>query len=208
LTKFSSKTRHNLTRSVHKFQELSGGRIQWRVFATAGEIETFYSVAIHISKKTYKGAIGRGFSEKPAFRKRLIEAAERGSVRGYVLYCADDPVAYAFCRVESSALVYEHIGYDPAYSRSSPGTVLLYLMIERLFEEKNFSHLDLMEGSYWHYKAMFATERIPSAIVLNFPLGARNLAIVTGHYAVRRLESALVRVKHALGAFRKGAPAG
>src|SRR5205823_1882492 len=95
--------------------------------------------------KTYQEKLlDEGFGRRSI--QSLVELAERDDARGYALFHHERPVAVAFCRRYDDTLLYEWIGYDPGYNEFSPGTVLLLLMIEKLFVEQSFRFLDFGEG--------------------------------------------------------------
>jgi CelD/BcsL family acetyltransferase involved in cellulose biosynthesis len=204
LAKFSAKRRHNLLRTVKKFSELSEGKLDCREFRTGPEMLEFQRIAVDISEKTYKKKIGWGFQSSEKFGQELVESAAVGAVRGYVLYCKGVPAAYAFCRIQNSIIYYTHISYDPQFSESSPGTVLLYLLIERLFEEGRFTYLDFLGGAYWQYKQVFSTVQLPSVTLFYFPPTLPNTVLILAHLTVRNLESLGVRAKAMLARMRPG----
>jgi CelD/BcsL family acetyltransferase involved in cellulose biosynthesis len=204
LKKFSAKRRHNLLRTVKKFTEFSGGELDCKEYRSASEMLEFQRLAVDISQKTYKQEIGWGFQSSEKFGQELVDAAEVGAVRGYVLYCANRPAAYAFCRIQNAIIYYTHIGYDPQFSDYSPGTVLLYVLIERLFEEGRFRYLDFLGGAYWQYKQVFSTVQLSSATLFYFPPTLPNLALILLHVSVRKLESLAVRAKSMLAGIRSG----
>ncbi len=195
LSKFSAKRRGNLLRTVKKFTELSGGELDCREFHDAEEMLEFQRIAVEISSKTYKQRIGWAFQSSAEFSRELVEDSEKKAVRGYVLFCNGTPAAYAFCRVQESIVYYTHIGYDPQFSEHSPGTVLLYLLIERLFAEGSFTYLDFLGGAYWQYKQVFSTVQMPSATLFYFLPTLRNRSLIRCHLLVRELEAFGVRVK-------------
>lgn len=78
--------------------------------------------------------------------KRFV-SQKTGLARGYVLFHEQKPVAYALCRGNHEQFTYTHVGYDQKYAKWSPGTVLLYLLLERLFAEHRHERLDLGEGA-------------------------------------------------------------
>jgi len=204
LAKFSAKRRHNLLRTVKKFKELSEGKLDCREFRSGPEMLEFQRIAVEISEKTYKKNIGWGFQSSEKFGQELVEAAAVGAVRGYVLYCKGEPAAYAFCRIQNSIVYYTHISYDPRFSDSSPGTVLLYVLIERLFEEGRFAYLDFLGGAYWQYKQVFSTVQLPSVTLFYFPPTLPNMILIFAHQTVRKLESLGVRAKAMLAGIRRG----
>ncbi len=195
LAKFSAKRRGNLLRTVKKFTQVSGGIVDCREYHTGPEMLEFQRIAVDISAKTYKQEIGWTFQSSREFGEELVEASTRRAVRGYVLYCNGVPAAYAFCRVQKSIIYYTHISYDPQFSEYSPGTVLLYLLIERLYAEGGFTYLDFLGGAYWQYKQVFSTVQMPSSTLFYFLPSFPNRALIAAHRLVRGLEALAVRIK-------------
>lgn len=185
LDKFSKKTRGNLKRQVRYFAEYSEGVIDLRYYATPEEMIEFRRHAIAISVLTYQKKMGWAFPETEEFKTSLIDEAQRGRVCGFLLMHHDRPVSYAFCRIEFEIITYTIIGYDPEFARFSPGTVLLFLMLERLFAEHRVRVFDF-GGQEWGYKELFATGNVDYLRVIWFPITAKNFILVTSHYAVRQ----------------------
>jgi CelD/BcsL family acetyltransferase involved in cellulose biosynthesis len=98
-----------------------------------------------------------------------------GRVRGYVLMSEGQPAAYVFCQIEHDVIIYKHIGYDENFAHNSPGTVLLYLILQRLFNEGEFRLRDFDGTEYYAYKEFFATRAINCARVFGFRPGLRRL---------------------------------
>lgn len=183
LTKFSGKTRNTLKRKLRRFVEHSGGQIDFRCYSAPGEMIEFRQHAIAVSVLTYQRRIGWGFPEDEEYRNVLIEEAEEGRVRGFLLMHDARPVAYAFCRIDSEIMTYARLGHDPKYEKFSPGTVLLTLIIERLFAERRCRIFDF-GGMASDYKAFFATGSVDYVKVIWLPITAKHLGIVLTHYAV------------------------
>ena len=183
MKKFGAKARYNLTRTVRKFAEFSGGQVLWRHFRSAEELRVFSRLADQISEKSWGAEVGgHGFAGRVP-EAELQELAERDLARGYVLFRGEQPVAYVFCREQYEHLLYQHIAYDQDYAKWSPGSVLLYLLLERLFAQREYQTLDLGEGTLG-YKSFFATNSVRCARVIYFRRTRRNLAIATGHLAL------------------------
>jgi hypothetical protein len=195
LKKFSAKQRYNLARTVRKFAEFSGGQIRWREFPSAEELSEFYRLAGEVSPLTWQAKIGKLFLRQVIFQGDIRKQADQGLAKGYVLFHRERPVAYVFALVQDDHLVYSHVGYDPEYGKWSPGTILLYLMLERLFTEGEFRYLDFGSTDL-HYKAFFSTDSHRCARILYFPRRLRNYAIAVGHLS---LETASVTIGKVLG---------
>jgi CelD/BcsL family acetyltransferase involved in cellulose biosynthesis len=192
-SKFNHKRRHGLTREARKFAELSGGTLQLRAFRTPIEMRDFQRIAAAITAKTYKVRLGAAFDESA---DQLADAAARGTVRGYVLFFAGEPVAYELMRIQERNLLLASTSYDPAYAKSSPGTVLLWLVLQSLFDEQGFDYLDFLWGQY-PYKKLFATTTVNVAAVFCFRNTLRNRMLVVGHFALILASRLLAMVKRA-----------
>lgn len=199
LKKFSSKTRSTLARKVRKFADAHGGQVDIREYRTPEEVEIFLSAARTLSSKTYQERLlASGLPEDSAFRTAAIASAAQGRVRAYLLYLSGNAVAFVYCPVEDGVLIYEYVGYDPAVHHLSPGTVLQYLLLKRLFDEGGYRMFDFTEGEGAH-KALFATDYVPCADVHFYRLNARNVAAVGFHLALTGASDGLVYLLDRLG---------
>jgi hypothetical protein len=90
--------------------------------------------------------------------------------------------------------VCKHNGYDEQFARRSPGTVLLYMMLETLFREGEFRLLDFDGMEYYAYKEFFATRAINCARVFWFQPRIPEISLFSTHWmftTVWRLASLL-----------------
>ncbi len=181
LKKFSKKSRGNLQRTVKKFANPNTGAVEIREYRTSLEMLAFRDIAVAISHASYKKELGWGFQENESFARQLELDAANGQVRGYVLMSDEQPVAYVFCRIDHDVIVYKHIGYDERFAQRSPGTALLYLVLERLFNEGGFKLLDFDGTEYYAYKAFFGTRIIRCARVIWFRPRIRLIALCGAH---------------------------
>jgi hypothetical protein len=182
LRKFSKKSRGNLQRTVKRFTQGSNGLGPLREFRSPPEISAFRDIAVAISRASYKSELGWGFQEGENFALQLEADAAAGRVRGYVLMSDDQPAAYVFCRIDHDVIVYKHIGYDERFAHKSPGTALLYLMLQRLFNEGEFRLLDFDGTEYYAYKKFFATRAINCARVFWFRPRFPETALFGAHW--------------------------
>ena len=154
-----------------------------RHYASPEEIIEFREHAIAISLLTYQRQIGWAFPETDEFKTSLIDEAGQERVCGFVLMHDNKPVSYAFCRIGADIITYTLLGYDPTFARFSPGTVLLLLMLQRLFTEQRFRIFDF-GGQEWGYKTLFGTDHVEYTRVIWFPITAKNTLLVSAHYLV------------------------
>ncbi|HSF11541.1 MAG TPA: GNAT family N-acetyltransferase [Erythrobacter sp.] len=181
MAQFSGKTRSTLRRKAKKLAEETGG-YSVSEHRTPAEIEAFLAAALPLSARTYQARLlNAGLPEDAASRRAMLEAAEAGRMRAFMLHASGQPIAYLSLPVTGATLVYAHLGYDPDHARLSPGTVLQIEALERLFAERRFRWFDFTEGDGAH-KELFGTHHIAcSSLMLLEPtlanrtlLGARS----------------------------------
>jgi len=161
LAGFSAKTRSTLKRKLRKFADAAGG-LDVRCYRTPEEVEAFHGLARSVSALTYQERLlGAGLPEGETARAELAQLAAADLVRGFVLFAAGRPVAYLHAPAEGETLLYQHLGYDPAFASLSPGTVLQMEAMRMLIEEGRFAWFDFTEGEGQH-KALFGRGEIAS----------------------------------------------
>lgn len=157
LAQFSSKTRSTLRRKARKLAK-DAGDYTISEHRTPSEIESFLAAALPLSAKTYQERLlDAGLPKSDEARRTMLKAAENDQMRCFLLSIAGKAVAYLSLPIEGRTLIYAHLGYDPAFARLSPGTVLQLEALERLFAEEHFAFFDFTEGEGAH-KAMFGTD--------------------------------------------------
>ena len=204
IAQFSGKTRSTLRRKAKKLAEDAGGYAVSE-YRTPAEIEAFLAAALPLSAKTYQARLlGAGLPEGPAARRAMLEAAEADRMRAFLLHAGGAAAAYLALPVMGATLVYAHLGYDPAFARLSPGTVLQMDALERLFAEQRYRWFDFTEGDGAH-KELFGTGHAAcSTLVLLEPtLGNRTLLSArAGFDASVAQAKALAQRSGALGRLR------
>jgi CelD/BcsL family acetyltransferase involved in cellulose biosynthesis len=156
MQRFSGKTRSTLRRKAKKLDEEAGG-YAISEHRSVSEIEAFLGKALPLSARTYQARLlDAGLPDDAAARRAMLAMAEAGRMRCFLLHAGGKAVAYLSLPVSRQTLVYAHLGYDPAWARLSPGTVLQMAALERLFAERCFRWFDFTEGEGAH-KALFGT---------------------------------------------------
>ena len=203
LGKFNKKTRETMRRKIRLFTRASNGSVEWREFRCAEDMAEFHSLASEVSRKTYQHRLLRaGIDPSPSFREEMVRGAIEGHLRGYILFRQQKPIAYMFCRARCGDLVLEKMGFDPSFAADSPGFVLFWFALQRLFASGDFHRLDLVTGAY-PYKAHLATGSVEVAEIYCFPWNFRNAALVFMHSAVAGAANLLRSALEALGIARR-----
>ena len=155
--KYSSKTRNTLTRKVKKFREGALGPMRFARFERPEDVPLFMKHAVEVSRKTYQWIRHqRGLSATELITRRLLFAAQHGSMRSYLLYCGENPCAFLVGYQACGRFLLDEIGFDPAFAKHSAGTVLQLLTVEDLFAYNRPRLFDL--GDYGRYKEVLSTE--------------------------------------------------
>jgi CelD/BcsL family acetyltransferase involved in cellulose biosynthesis len=85
-----------------------------------------------IARKTYQRGLGVGFTDSFEMHRRLSLEAEKGWLRGYVLYVQNAPSAFWIGTLYLGTFHSDYMGYDPALGKYSPGMFLAVKVIEEL----------------------------------------------------------------------------
>jgi len=194
LRTFSSKTRSTLRRKVRRFAEASpGGELDVCAYRTPAEIEAFLPIASGLAARTYQARVfGVGLPESDEFRREAIGLAQSDRVRAFLLYLGEKPAAYVFCTCREGVVSYDYVGHDPDLNGLSPGTVLQYKVLERLFEDPALRIFDFTEGEGEH-KALFATDHRICAKSIAFPDRLTVRLLLCLHAGVERADTLLDR---------------
>lgn len=157
----SPKSRQNLKRSVKRF--LDGNPEAFQIYTRPEKMDEFHREAVSISSQTYQALmLNAGLPDTAQFLRAMQDIASRGAARGYLLCMQGKPVAFAWCTTNCNAVSYQVVGYLPEYAELSPGTVLLYLILQDLFSLEEYRILDFGSGSAF-YKEVFATDKLEFA---------------------------------------------
>jgi CelD/BcsL family acetyltransferase involved in cellulose biosynthesis len=177
LSKLKKKTLETLKRKVKKAQASNTRGEFFVTYERPEDMDAFFDAAQVISARSFQERLlGQGLPTTSEFRDEVKLRAKSGKVFGYILYVEDTPAAYCLCPIYGENVVlYDHSGYDPQFSRYSPGTVLQFKVIEGLFASSQPYCYDLCTGEGRH-KELFATGEIRCANVYFFPLKLRHLA--------------------------------
>jgi GNAT acetyltransferase-like protein len=175
--------RHEIQRKLRRYLDASGGTIEWQRYSTPDEAAHFYELARALSVKTYQHRLlGLGLPDTAAFRAELREHAERGTLRGYLLFDRREPIAFGYGAGLGQCLRFVFTGYDPAFAARSPGVVLVHEMVRSVADEGRFTVIDFGAGEA-QYKRLFATTFRLCATTSFFRPTPAHAAIILAHRA-------------------------
>ncbi len=158
--KFSSKTRNTLRRKAAKFEH--------RVvrFTTVADVPAFLERAQNISAKSWQESrLGRGVRNSTEKQKYFAELARLGAFRSYVLEHQGTPAAFVIGTCWNNCFFYEDLAFDQSYLEHSPGTILLFRILEDLIAQDTPRGFDFGDG-HQEYKQLFGTHQTQSGPLL------------------------------------------
>lgn len=170
--RWQAKSRHK------KILKDFGDEVSVRCFQSPGEVGELIRDAEQVARKSYQRGLGVGFADSPETRKHLLLKAERGWLRGYILYLGGEPTAFWMGDVNEGTFGSDHLGYDPAFAKYSPGMYLIVRVIEGFCDEhqNGISAIDFATG-FARYKELFSTEVWQEVSVYIFASTVKGIAL-------------------------------
>jgi hypothetical protein len=126
----SAKVRKNQKWQAKKLLTHFEGNVAVRCFREVSEIDELAADVERVASKSYQRGLGVGFVDSPQRREQLRFKAQKGWLRGYVLYLAGRPSAFWLGDINGSIFGSDFIGYDPEFASHSPGMYLVMKVIE------------------------------------------------------------------------------
>ncbi|MGA2030667.1 MAG: GNAT family N-acetyltransferase [Thermoguttaceae bacterium] len=148
--------RHSIRRKV---RVLSRQNYRVTEFSRPEEMDQAIKAAMAVSKASWKGSRGSDISSSGARRGFYTEVAKdfarRGQLRIWLSYLDDTPIALEYYLASGRKLHFLVNDFDETFEKSSPGTVLLYQVLEQLHKEQ-VEEFDF-GGEAYAYKMKWAT---------------------------------------------------
>jgi hypothetical protein len=151
----SGKTRKKI-RYAERRLGIDVGAIEFRRFERDEDVDSFCEIGEFICGQGYHGKKGIGIRNSPDWRDLLSKLALAGRLRGEVLFCGADPVAYLFAVVHEGGYSLETIGVNRSIRAASAGTVLLSSSLRRAIVDESLVVADFGTGQS-EYKDLFTT---------------------------------------------------
>jgi hypothetical protein len=126
----SSSQRSHFRYTAKKLKTDFFGQVRVEQITDVADLDRGLKDVEEIAKKTWQRQFGMGFNTSASVRDFLKTEAEAGWLRVYVLYLADKPCAFWIGAVYRRTFYSDFTGYDPEYTRYSPGLYLLSQMLE------------------------------------------------------------------------------
>lgn len=158
----SGKTRNNIRRLRSKLEQEFPGTIEFVRISEPNQVANFLTVVDRIFRTTWQGKTfgekQRDTSEQLHFLENL---AKNGWLRSCLLRGAGENLAYVIGFQYLGTFHYQETGYDQKWASLSPGSVLLHVTIEDLFQFQTPQILDFGFGDHL-YKRQLGSSGYPA----------------------------------------------
>jgi hypothetical protein len=132
----SPKNRQVYRGKGRKIVKDHGGDVHIKCYREVSELDLMFREVEVVASQTYQRGLGFGFKDNPEMRGRCELAASKGWLRVFILYVAGKPAAYWNAMAYQGTLWGDHIGFDPALARYSPGMYLSLSVIGDFCDHK------------------------------------------------------------------------
>jgi len=136
------------------------GKVSVEIMRGGKRLDGCLREAFAVEASGWKGAAGTAIQSGPRTQRFYTAigrwAAERGTLRLYMLRVDRRPLAMCFALQEHAVCHLLKAGYDPAFGGYSPGTLLMHAMFRDCFES-GVRRIEL-NGDAESYKLKWATE--------------------------------------------------
>lgn len=141
LAKLTPSVRKEFRRKVKRLERL--GKLKLEVITEISDIKRHLEVCFDFYARTWKGR-----EPRPEFYFKIAESfAKECNLFLYALLLNNRPISYLYCIKSSKTLLGIKTTYDPSYYAFSPGIVLFYKCIEKLFHDKGIFEFDIGRGN-------------------------------------------------------------
>lgn len=150
---FSKSQQANLRKARNRWAKESDGRIF--TVTEPAEVTSRFMEFLRVEASGWKGADGSGtaialHSELKQFYERLIsELSPTGKIRLYLLELRGEVIAANLCIVSHGTFYGLKMGYDPQWSRLSPGALLCEYILKDAAANPSIRHVNCLTYMEW-----------------------------------------------------------
>jgi CelD/BcsL family acetyltransferase involved in cellulose biosynthesis len=158
LRKFSGKTRSTLKRKLRQMKERSNGALELVRVDRGEQVEDFLRRSEAVSRHSWQfRQFGTQIVTTPVEAAAFKLLAKQGMLRSYLLRTGNDDCAFCIGWQYNGVFHYVRPAFDDRFADLSPGTILLYLMIEDLCKHEPVKRFNFFQNPN-PYKRQFGTD--------------------------------------------------
>ncbi len=186
LGQMSGKSRSTLRRKHRQLADFAGGHLEFQAVMDAETVPQFLHDANIVSRRSWQHRVlGPRISDDERGRLALIDLANRGLLRSYLLKAGELPCAFVVGYQYEDVYHYAELGFDEGFKDYSPGTILLYLILEDLHRKQRPRTFNFGVGDA-SYKIRFANIEQQDATCLILHRTTANRLLTANHHVFTR----------------------
>jgi len=137
LAQYNSKKRLNLKRQIEILRQRGAGRLELHRIDSPDDAQCLLDAEAQMAPDPRRFS-GLGGKQSDSFwsRRKIVDMAERGFLRSYVLTCGDDPISMIKGLQYGKTYSALQALYRKDYASLSPGAAILYLVVEDLLKHR------------------------------------------------------------------------
>ena len=147
LAHYNAKKRYNLKRQIKILRELGGGRLELRRIDSPDDAQRLLDAEALMAPNPRRFS-GLGGKQADSFwtRRKIVDMAERGFLRSYVLTCGDEPISLIKGLQYGTTYSALQTLYRKDYASLSPGAACQHLVVEDLLKYRPAQLIDFGFG--------------------------------------------------------------
>jgi CelD/BcsL family acetyltransferase involved in cellulose biosynthesis len=148
----AGKHRANLR---NRFKRLSGiGPVAVETISSDEKLPDALEAGLQLEAAAWKGAAGTAISSDPDvsrfYSTLAVRSAERGWMQLHFLLASSQRVAFDYSLSYKNRIHLLKLGYDPAYAAYSPSNLLLFMLLQNMFQRDDVKEYDFLgESGDW-----------------------------------------------------------
>lgn len=147
LAHYNAKKRHNLRRQIRMLRERGAGRLELRRVDSPDGVQFLLDAEAQMvpNPQRFSGLGGKQADHLWSLHS-VVDIAERGFLRSYVLTCGDVPISLIKGLQYGGTYSVLQTLYRKDYAAVSPGAAILYLVVEDLLKHRSAQIIDFGFG--------------------------------------------------------------
>jgi len=162
---YASILKNTIKRKLKKFERIPNSSFE--ELSSDGDFDRYFSEFVHLNKLSLKlKNIRSPFFDTDflAFHKNVInELYRKGMAKLCFLKADDTPIAGIYLLQYLDKVYYYQSGYDPAWEKLSPGTLLFHYCIKTAYED-GAKEFDFLQGDEAYKSSWTKAKRINASI--------------------------------------------
>jgi hypothetical protein len=160
--------RSKLRRKYKKVFTHFDQRMEIRVVCSAAQLEDAIPHFEEIARKTEKRKQGYGFFDRPDIRQELMQAANNGWLRAFIVLLEGQPAAFWIGTLYNRVLQADYVGFDPAWGEFSPG-IFLFLHVLETLQTEDIATIDFGRGDTQLQQCFSDIKRVEARVRIHAP---------------------------------------